>query len=77
MAADLVIADSDAFHPSLLSYRNFLRWLLNFSPSQGSRGKKAMEIALLGDRYTAEQAEAMGMINFVTTPGELEEETKS
>ena len=34
-----------------------------------------MEIALLGDRYTAEQAEAMGMINFVTSPGELEEET--
>tara|TARA_Y100001968_G_C19201718_1_gene640315 strand:+ start:46 stop:561 length:516 start_codon:yes stop_codon:yes gene_type:complete len=77
LAADLVIADSDAFFT--LAYCH-----IGTSPDGSGTFhlpravgvKKAMEIALLGDRYTAEQAEAMGMINFVTSPGELEEETR-
>ena len=70
LAADLVIADSDAFFT--LAYCH-----IGTSPDGSGTFhlpravgvKKAMEIALLGDRYTAGQAEAMGMINFVTSPG--------
>ena len=60
LAADLVIADSDAFFT--LAYCH-----IGTSPDGSGTFhlpravgvKKAMEIALLGDRYTAEQAEAM------------------
>ncbi len=77
LAADLVIADSDAFFT--LAYCH-----IGTSPDGSGTFhlpravgvKKAMEIALLGNRYTAEQAEAMGMINFVASPGALEEETE-
>ncbi|MEQ8952555.1 MAG: enoyl-CoA hydratase [Gammaproteobacteria bacterium] len=37
--------------------------------------KRAMEIALLGDRFDAEQAQAMGLINFVVPTSKLEAET--
>ena len=77
LAADLVVADSDAFFT--LAYCH-----IGTSPDGSGTFhlpravgiKKAMEIALLGDRYTAGQAEAMGMINFVAAPGDLEKETK-
>ncbi|MCY4264163.1 MAG: enoyl-CoA hydratase-related protein, partial [Gammaproteobacteria bacterium] len=37
--------------------------------------KKAMEIALLGDRISAEEAKDIGLINFVVPTDELEAET--
>ncbi|WP_417518639.1 enoyl-CoA hydratase/isomerase family protein [Marinobacter sp.] len=38
--------------------------------------KKAMELALLGDRFSAQEAADMGMINWVVPEGTLEERTK-
>jgi 2-(1,2-epoxy-1,2-dihydrophenyl)acetyl-CoA isomerase len=38
--------------------------------------KKAMEIALLGDRFDAQAAKDMGMINFVVKTEELQAETQ-
>jgi len=38
--------------------------------------KKAMEIALLGDRFDANTAKDIGMINFVVPSNDLESETK-
>ena len=78
LACDLVIADPDAFFT--LAYCK-----IGTSPDGSSSFhlpravgiKKAMEIALLGDRYSAQEAKDMGMINFVSAPGKLEEETKA
>ena len=37
--------------------------------------KKAMELALLGDRFGAREAERLGIVNRVVSPNRLEEET--
>ena len=74
-ACDLIIADEDAFFT--LAYCK-----IGTSPDGSSSFhipraigiKKAMEMALLGDRYTAQQAADMGLINFVAPKGKLEEE---
>lgn len=39
--------------------------------------KKAMEMTLLGDRFTAQQARDMGLINFVAPDAELEAQTQA
>ena len=76
LAADLVIAADNAFFT--LAYCH-----IGTSPD-GSASfhlpravgmKKAMEIALLGDRFDAPSAAAMGMINFVVPAAELAAET--
>jgi len=76
LAADLVIADENAFFT--LAYVH-----IGTSPD-GSASfhlpravgiKKAMEIALLGDRFDAASARDIGMINFVAASGRLEAET--
>lgn len=76
LACDLVIADADAYFT--LAYCH-----IGTSPD-GSASfhlpravgiKKAMEIALLGDRIDAASAQAMGMINFVAPAGRLADET--
>lgn len=76
LACDLVIADENAFFT--LAYCH-----IGTSPD-GSASfhlpravgiKKAMEIALLGDRFDAKTANDIGMINFVAPAGTLEEET--
>ena len=76
LACDLVVADANAFFT--LAYCH-----IGTSPD-GSASfhlpravgiKKAMEIALLGDRFDAAQALAIGMINFVAAAGTLEAET--
>ncbi|MGR8918469.1 MAG: enoyl-CoA hydratase/isomerase family protein [Gammaproteobacteria bacterium] len=76
LACDLVIADAEAFFT--LAYCH-----IGTSPD-GSASfhlpravgiKKAMEIALLGDRFDAAAAEAIGMINFVAPAGTLAAET--
>jgi len=77
MACDLVIADSDSFFT--LAYCH-----IGTTPDGGASfqlprsvgTKRAMEIALLGDRYDAETAKSLGMINFVTKPKELADETQ-
>ncbi|MAX28145.1 MAG: enoyl-CoA hydratase [Thiotrichales bacterium] len=77
MSCDLVIADSDSFFT--LAYCH-----IGTTPDGGASFqlprsvgvKRAMEIALLGDRYDAETARSLGMINFVSKPGELANETQ-
>jgi 2-(1,2-epoxy-1,2-dihydrophenyl)acetyl-CoA isomerase len=76
LACDLVIADENAFFT--LAYCH-----IGTSPD-GSASfhlpravgiKKAMEIALLGERFDAATAKAIGMINFVAPAGTLATET--
>lgn len=76
LACDLVIAAEDAFFT--LAYCH-----IGTSPDGSSSFhlpravgiKKALEIALLGDRFDAHAARDMGMINFVVPTEDLEEET--
>lgn len=76
LACDLIIAEEDAFFT--LAYCK-----IGTSPDGSSSFhlpravgiKKAMEIALLGDRFSAQTAKDIGMINFVVPTGELEQET--
>jgi len=76
LACDLVIAAEDAFFT--LAYCK-----IGTSPDGSSSFhlpravgiKKAMEIALLGDRFDAQTAKDMGMINFVVPSEIIEEET--
>ena len=78
LACDLVVAADDAFFT--LAYCH-----IGTSPDGSSSFylpravgiKKAMEIALLGDRFDAAAALAMGMINFVVPVDQLEAETDS
>jgi len=76
LACDMIIAAEDAFFT--LAYCR-----IGTSPD-GSASfhlpravgiKKAMEIALLGDRFDAQAARDMGMINFVVPTAELSSET--
>ncbi len=77
LACDLVIAADDAFFT--LAYCK-----IGTSPDGSSSFhlpravgiKKAMEIALLGDRFDAQAAKDMGMINFVVPGAELATETQ-
>lgn len=76
LACDLVIASDDAFF--VLAYCHIGTTPDASSTYQLPRAvgiKKAMEMALLGDRHTAEQAAAMGLINFVVAKDKLAEET--
>jgi 2-(1,2-epoxy-1,2-dihydrophenyl)acetyl-CoA isomerase len=76
LACDLVIASEDAFFT--LAYCK-----IGTSPDGSSSFhlpravgiKRAMEIALLGDRFDAQTAKDMGMINFVVPTAELDAET--
>ena len=78
LACDLVIASAEAFFT--LAYCR-----IGTSPDGSSSFhlpravgiKKAMEIALLGDRFDAQTAKDIGMINFVVPSVELEAETKA
>lgn len=76
LACDLIIAAESAFFT--LAYCR-----IGTSPDGSSSFhlpravgiKKAMEIALLGDRFSARTAQDIGMINFVVPDGELDAET--
>ena len=76
LASDLVIASEDAFFT--LAYCR-----IGISPDGSATFqlprtvgiKKAMEITLLGDRFNAQTAKEMGLINFVVPTASLEEET--
>ena len=77
LACDLIIASEDAFFT--LAYCK-----IGTSPDGSSSFhlpravgiKKAMEIALLGDRFDAQTARDIGMVNFVVPTDELEAETE-
>ena len=77
LACDLVIASEEAFFT--LAYCK-----IGTSPDGSSSFhlpravgiKKAMEIALLGDRFDANTAKDIGMINFVVPSNALESDTK-
>lgn len=72
LAADLALAADDAYFT--LAYRN-----IGLSPDGGATWslpravgmKRAMEIALLGDRFEAPQALTWGLVNRVVPGGEL------
>ncbi|MEK7795745.1 MAG: enoyl-CoA hydratase [Candidatus Hydrogenedentota bacterium] len=76
LCCDLVVASEDAFFT--LAYCN-----IGTSPDGASTFhlprtvsiKRAMEMALLGDRFTAQQARDMGLINWVVPTDKLDEET--
>ena len=76
MACDLVIAADNAYFS--LAYA-----LIGASPDGGSTfalprivgAKKAMEIALLGERFDATTAERLGLVNRVVPSAALEQET--
>jgi 2-(1,2-epoxy-1,2-dihydrophenyl)acetyl-CoA isomerase len=76
LATDLAIAADDAFFT--LAY-----CLIGTSPDGGSSYhlprivglRKAMEIALLGERFNAEAAQRLGLVNWVVPADDLEAET--
>jgi 2-(1,2-epoxy-1,2-dihydrophenyl)acetyl-CoA isomerase len=76
LATDLAIASEDAYFT--LAY-----CLIGTSPDGGSSYhlprivglRKAMEIALLGERFNAETAQRLGLVNWVVPAGDLEAET--
>ncbi len=76
LATDLAIAAEDAYFT--LAY-----CLIGTSPDGGSSFhlprivglRKAMEIALLGERFDAETAQRLGLVNWVVPSAELEAET--
>ena len=76
LACDMVLAADDAYFT--LAYS-----LIGASPDGGSTfalprsvgAKKAMEIALLGERFDASTAERLGMVNRVVPAASLEAET--
>ena len=77
LCCDLVICADDAFFT--MAYCN-----IGTSPDGSSTFqlprtlgiKKAMEMTLLGDRFTAQEARDMGLVNWVVPAAELEAETK-
>jgi 2-(1,2-epoxy-1,2-dihydrophenyl)acetyl-CoA isomerase len=77
LATDLAIAAEDAYFT--LAY-----CLIGTSPDGGSSYhlprivglRKAMEIALLGERFNAETAQRLGLVNWVVPSADLEAETE-
>jgi 2-(1,2-epoxy-1,2-dihydrophenyl)acetyl-CoA isomerase len=78
LAADLAIASDDAMFT--LAYRH-----VGLSADGGATyflprvvgERRALELALTGERFTAERAKELGIVNWVTTYGKLEDETAS
>lgn len=76
MAADLAVAADD-------SYFTLAYVLIGTSPDGGSTfalprlvgQRKAMEIAMLGDRFDANQARDVGLVNWVVPARDLDKET--
>ncbi len=77
-ACDLVIASNNSYFT--LAYCH-----IGTSPDGGATftlprivgHKKAMEIALLGDRFDASKAKELGLVNQICTPEELEEQSNT
>ncbi|MEM7467668.1 MAG: enoyl-CoA hydratase [Pseudomonadota bacterium] len=76
LACDLVIAaDSAFFTLAYVHIGTSPDGSSSFSLPRAVGMKKAMEIALLGDRFDAQTAKDIGMINFVVPQAELTAET--
>jgi 2-(1,2-epoxy-1,2-dihydrophenyl)acetyl-CoA isomerase len=76
LACDLVIAaDSAFFTLAYVHIGTSPDGSASFNLPRAIGIKKAMEMALLGDRFDAKTALDMGMINFVVPHAELEAET--
>lgn len=76
LASDLVIAaDSAFFTLAYVHIGTSPDGSASFNLPRAVGIKKAMEIALLGDRFDAEAAKDIGMINFVVPEVDLEAET--
>lgn len=76
MACDMVIAADNAFFT--LAYINIATTpdgSGSYSLAQMVGLKKAMEIAMLGDRFDAEEAKRLGLVNFVVPTANIDEET--
>ncbi|MBL4739979.1 MAG: enoyl-CoA hydratase [Sneathiella sp.] len=76
MACDMVIAADNAFFT--LAYINIATTpdgSGTYSLAQMVGLKKAMEIAMLGDRFDAEEAKRLGLVNFVVPTADIEAET--
>jgi len=77
LACDLVIASDSAFFT--LAYVNIGTspdGSASFNLPRAVGIKKAMEIAMLGDRFDAQTAKDIGMINFVVPHADLASETE-
>lgn len=76
LACDLAIASDDAFFT--LAYRH-----IGLSADGGATyflprlvgERRALELALLGERFTAETARQLGIINWIAKPAALQQET--
>jgi len=76
LAADLVIAaDTSFFTLAYVHIGTSPDGSASFNLPRAVGIKKAMEIALLGDRFDAQTAKDMGMINFVVPEADLIAET--
>lgn len=76
LACDLVIAaDSAFFTLAYVHIGTTPDGSASFNLPRAVGIKKAMEIALLGDRFDAQAAQDMGMINFVVPAADLKAET--
>jgi 2-(1,2-epoxy-1,2-dihydrophenyl)acetyl-CoA isomerase len=76
-ACDLVVAAEDAFF--------FVAHVLHGGSNDGLTTyflprqigiRKTLELALLGERFSARRAQELGLVNFVVPPGDLEAETR-
>ncbi len=77
LACDLVIAaDSAFFTLAYVHIGTTPDGSASFNLPRAVGIKKAMEIALLGDRFDAKAAQDMGMINFVVPAADLKSETE-
>jgi 2-(1,2-epoxy-1,2-dihydrophenyl)acetyl-CoA isomerase len=78
LAADLAIASNDAMFT--LAYRH-----VGLSADGGATyflprvvgERRALELALLGERFTAERAQEIGIVNWIASRAKLDEETAS
>ncbi|HCU89720.1 MAG TPA: enoyl-CoA hydratase [Gammaproteobacteria bacterium] len=76
LACDLIIAADDAFFTlAYIHIGTTPDGSASFNLPRAVGIKKAMEIALLGDRFGANTARDIGMINFVVPSANLKEET--
>lgn len=76
LASDLVIASDNAFFTlAYIHIGTSPDGSASFNLPRAVGMKKAMEIAMLGERFDAQTAKDIGMINFVVPQAKLHEET--
>ncbi|MEK4131120.1 enoyl-CoA hydratase/isomerase family protein [Solibacillus sp. FSL W8-0474] len=76
LACDLVIAAENTMFSYPEINRGFVPAIVTPNLTKISHRKKAFEMLITGDRYSAKDLLVAGMINTVVAPDKLEEETK-